>query len=415
MKRKKLKTLLLTALLCAAPLCIPVRAEDSETDSTRTISNAASSLSSSLNSSLTSDYAFAIDIDTHQVLVDKGSTEQMYPASMTKVLTVLTVLDHDAVLTDTVTITDEMLEGLTEANASVVGYTAGDVLTVQDLLYGAIMPSGADACNALAFYTAGSVDAFVEMMNEEAADIGMSHSHFMNPTGLHDDNHYMTCQDMALLVETALQNDTFRSVYTAYSYTDSLGNSLINGVRSLLTNYPEYSITGLQGCKSGYTDEAGHTLSSYEVINGMNIVIVTAHADTGIYEPAHVIDTAAIASFIEENYTREEVVSEGDELAAYTADMIVSSEERTVAASEDVTIDVPKDADITVSTDIPSSFTVTSQDLDETATITVCADKLSLYTCTQDYTVKKADDFLNCFIGVLYDRIALPLSSILRL
>ena len=91
-----------------------------------------------------------------------------------------------------------------------------------------------------------------------------------------------TCRDMALLLETGLKNPTFKSIISAISYADSLGNAMMNGVRQHIQNLSEDTIIGLQGCKSGYTDEAGHTLASYEKLGDMNVIIMLAHADSGI-------------------------------------------------------------------------------------------------------------------------------------
>lgn len=407
------KKFICSALLAAAVLFtavpVPVYAEI-----TTDISNAASSSSKATADSLTSDYAFAYDYETDQVLLDKKSEEKIYPASTTKMLTLLTALDNGAVLTDTVTITEDMLAGLAEENASVVGYTAGETLTIQDLFYGAIMPSGADACNAIAVHIGGTIDGFVEMMNEEAASIGMVNSHFMNPTGLHDNDHYTTCRDLALLLETGLKNPTFKSIISAVSYTDSLGNSLINGVRSHIQNYPEDAIIGLQGCKSGYTDEAGHTLASYEKIGDMNVIIVTAHAASGILDPQHIKDTAKIASYINSTWIRKDVIEAGDEMGTYTADEIIGERTDTVTASETLSLDVPKSAEITIQADLPDSVTVTSEDKTETYDITVCADSKILYTTEDSYTVKKAEDKLNRFLSLAYYHVWKPVSSFVQ-
>jgi D-alanyl-D-alanine carboxypeptidase len=387
---RKLSGILLAACLLITCQPLPLQADDSSD----TISNASASLSASVSSSLTSDNAFVIDIDTGQILLDKASTEQIYPASLTKMLTVLTALDQGVSLTDEVTITDEMLAGLSEANASVAGYYVGETLTVQDLLYGIIMPSGADACNALAIHTAGSIDAFVELMNEEAASIGMTSSHFVNPTGLHDDNHYSTCRDIALLLEAGLANATFKSVFTAYTYTDSSGTTFVNSSRQAISAN-DYDVEGLQGCKSGYTDEAGHCLASYEEINGMRLITVTAHAMTDILTYSNLTDTSAITVFLADTYEQSDVISEGDTIASYTAEEVIGSRDETVTADSDIALDVPIDAEITITDDVPSSINVSSEDQDKTCTVTICADKAILAERTISYTVKKADDIFN--------------------
>ena len=149
--------------------------------------------------SIVSEKAYVYDFETGQVLLDKGSTDRIYPASMTKIMTALVALNSGYDLSTPVTITSAMVEGLAEANASIVGYYIGDTPTMMDLLYGTILPSGADAVNALAYTIAGSIDSYVNMMNQEAQKLGMNDTHFVTPTGLHDDNHYSTCRDIAIL------------------------------------------------------------------------------------------------------------------------------------------------------------------------------------------------------------------------
>ena len=120
-----------------------------------------------LTQDLTSDYAIVLDSDTGQILSEKNADEKMYPASMTKMMTALVAIEQITDPNETVTITSEMLKGLTEANASVAGFMAGDAPTMLDLLYGVALPSGADASNAFAFHFEGSVEAYVEKMNQK--------------------------------------------------------------------------------------------------------------------------------------------------------------------------------------------------------------------------------------------------------
>ena len=228
-----------------------------------------------LDVSLQSDDAYVIDAENGQVLLDQNSEAKIYPASMTKIMTAVVVLESGLSLDQTVTITDEMLDGLYEAEAAVVGYSAGDTPTVRDLLYGALLPSGADAVNALAYAASGSIDKFVEAMNQKAEELGMNNTHFVNPTGLHDENHYSTCKDIATLTNYAVQNETFREIFSSSSYTDTLGNLMYSTVAGAIER-DHISLPGFVGDKTGYTDDAGNCMASYSELNGMKIIIVTA-------------------------------------------------------------------------------------------------------------------------------------------
>ena len=133
-----------------------------------------------------STYGYAVDLHTLQVLYEKESDQRMYPASMTKVLTALTALDAIESLDDEVTITLEMLEGLEDGTYTLAGFLNGEVVTMRDLLYGVLLPSGADACQAFAVSLFGSEEAMVEAMNAKAKALGMEDSHFTNTVGMHD-------------------------------------------------------------------------------------------------------------------------------------------------------------------------------------------------------------------------------------
>lgn len=351
---------------------------------------------------LTSDYAYVMDPDTGQVLLDKGSTDRIYPASMTKIMTAIAVLDTSPDLDATVTITDDMLAGLYEANASVVGYQAGDTPTIRDLLYGTVLPSGADAVNALAVYTSGTVESFVALMNEKAAGLGMNDTHFVNPTGLHDDDHYSTCRDIAVLLEYALQNETFAAIFETERWTDSLGNVLEATILPYTTSY-SIDLPGFEGDKTGYTLEGGHCMASLSELNGMRIITITAHAMTGMYDPSHLYDASTILTWLRDNYSRRTVLTAGEDLKTYTAAEIVGSRSVTVSASEDLSLDVKNDAAIEIETDIPDTADVTNKKQEKTAVVSILADGEEIFSFEESYTVPASDDVFNMFLIFLRD------------
>lgn len=382
---------LITAALCSAALLLFHPSEVYASDDSETVS-----------ASLTSDYAYVTDIDTGQVLLNKAGDEKIFPASMTKIMTALVALENDPNLDDTVTITEEMVAGLVEANASRVGYAVGDTPTVRDLLYGTMLPSGADAVNALAVYTAGSIDAFVEMMNEKAAELGMNNTHFVNPTGLHDDNHYSSCSDIAVLLKAALQNETFYTVFSTEKWTDSLGNQLEATILPYTTAY-SISLPGFVGDKTGYTDEGGHCMASYSELNGMRIITITAHGMTGMYQPSHLYDASSILTWLNDNYSRRTILTQGETLGTYSADEVVGSRSCTVTASGDLSLDVANDAAVEITTDLPASVEVKNKSQEKTLQASVLADGEEIYSFNEEYTVPSSDDIFNMFLIFLRD------------
>ena len=176
-------------------------------------------------SDTTSEAAGLFDITDGQVMYSKNAFERLYPASITKVMTALIAIKYGD-LTDTVTVTEDAV--ITEAGATLAGIHPGDQLTMEQILYGLMLPSGNDAGAAIAVHMAGSIDAFAELMNREAQKLGATGTHFMNPHGLTNADHYTTAYDLYLIFNEALKQPEFRKVtgttsYTA-DYTDGSGN-----------------------------------------------------------------------------------------------------------------------------------------------------------------------------------------------
>lgn len=176
-------------------------------------------------SDTTSEAAGLFDITDGQVMYSKNAFERLYPASITKIMTALIAIKYGD-LTDTVTVTEDAV--ITEAGATLAGIHPGDQLTMEQLLYGLMLPSGNDAGAAIAVHMAGSIDAFAELMNREAQKLGATGTHFMNPHGLTNADHYTTAYDLYLIFNEALKQPEFRKVtgttsYTA-DYTDGSGS-----------------------------------------------------------------------------------------------------------------------------------------------------------------------------------------------
>lgn len=255
----------------------PVRAPALD-ESQQRISQALSSLK------LNSRYLMVIDLADQQVLYEKNSDKKLYPASLTKVLSAIVALDNAADLQQKVTITKKDIEGLEEAHASVAGLEVGDTLTIEDLLYALILPSGADGANALGNHLNGSVSDFVEDMNQKAVAMGMVNTHFQNATGLHDKQHYTTLQDIKKMMDHAWKNPTFRKVLTTLQYTIPSNKQHPKGLKleSTLLHYSEdLSFDGgkIIGGKSGFTPEAGYCLISVaEMDDGKQYMVISAKA-----------------------------------------------------------------------------------------------------------------------------------------
>ncbi len=231
--------------------------------------------------SLDSPYAVLMDGETGEVIASKRGDEKIFPASMVKIMTVLTAIEHIKNLDETITMSYDYYDALYEQDASRAGFEPGEEAVIRDLLYGAILPSGAECCMELALQAAGSESAFVELMNGKAVDLGLTQTHFTNCTGLHSDDQYSTAAEIAEILREALKNKTFYQVFTADSYTVRATQVHPDGFTFYSTMFKSMespTVIGgeIEGGKTGYTDEAGHCLASMAEIGGREYILVTA-------------------------------------------------------------------------------------------------------------------------------------------
>lgn len=238
------------------------------------------SLGTDTTDSQVAEGAGTFNLATNSVVYAKNIYKKLYPASTTKVLTAYLALKYCDDLDAYVTVSENAVNQASDS--SVCNLKAGDVIKLRDLLYGLMLRSGNDAAIAIAEHVSGSVDAFAALMNEEAAALGATQSHFVNPNGLPDENHYTTVYDMYLIFSKALENETFVRLIGTKSYdvayTDANGEAVeqswenTNQYLSGVTQAPE----GFQivGGKTGTTGEAGYCLVLYSY-NASNQPIIS--------------------------------------------------------------------------------------------------------------------------------------------
>lgn len=232
---------------------------------------------------LNSPYAILIRLGDKTILIQKNSEEKIYPASLTKMMTAIVAIENLPDLQKEIKLTSSTFEGLYDANAAMAGFQPGEKVRAIDLLYGVLLPSGAESCIGLADLIAGSEQDFVRMMNQKAADLGMNNTHFANATGLHNENHYTTVRDLAVLLSYALQNDTFREIFTSSRHSTQSTNIHPDGITFYSTIYEELSNASITrgqilGGKTGYTREAGLCLASLAKVGKQEYILITAGA-----------------------------------------------------------------------------------------------------------------------------------------
>ncbi len=216
--------------------------------------------------------AIIINKKTNNVVAERNAHQKAYPASTTKIMTLLVAAEHLKDMEDTFTMSLEITDPLFVAEASVAGFLNNEQVTVKDLFYGTILPSGADAAMGLAIKTAGSEAEFVKLMNEKVAELGLENTHFANVTGLHDVQNYTTAYDMAVMLDAAMHNEFCKKVLSTYQHTTAKTPQNPNGI--LLSNTifeymygTEPETATILGGKTGFVNESGYCIASFGVCN----------------------------------------------------------------------------------------------------------------------------------------------------
>ena len=259
---------------------------------------------------ISAEAAILIDSSSEKIIYSKNESQKMYPASTTKILTAILTLEH-CNLDDVVTVPYEAIASIS-SGYSVAALQAGEQLTVEQLLKVMLVHSANDAANVLAYHVSGSIDSFAELMNQKVSELGLQNTHFMNPSGIHDENHYTTAYDLAIIMKYCMKNNTFRSLaglkYCTIPATNKYDERVFNTTNELLiydnrevssNYYYKYAIAG----KTGYTTQAKNCLVSVSNKEGFELICVVL--GDGLYEnnlSAKFVDTKAIFEYGYSNY-----------------------------------------------------------------------------------------------------------------
>lgn len=255
-----------------------------------------------------SNNAILYHLDTDEVLYEKESNERVSIASLTKIMTALVVVEHVDNLDERVMMNSQDFKGLVEQNAVQAGFQVNEKVTYRDLLYGLLLPSGADAAQALARLVAKDEIHFVTLMNKKAGQLHLKNTHFKNVTGLDSDNHYSTVKEVSILFKEALKNKDLKKIMTTKSYRTSNGRLFL---RSTVLKY-DSTIPYLQGGKSGTTSKAGLCLASIADLSGTQLLLVTTGAPYDKRGPHHIEDAKVIYDYFQKNYGIQTIIKKGD-------------------------------------------------------------------------------------------------------
>lgn len=302
-------------------------------------------------SSIYAQNNYTIDVDsTYVTVVEVGGSEvrqvfskdgdkKMYPASMTKLMTVYVALLNLKDLSEEVVIVNEDIKGLYEKRASMAGFRVNDKVSVEDLFYGALLPSGADAAKTLARIVSGSEKKFVKLMNKTAKDLGMNNTNFTNTEGLHDDNHYSTTNDISLLMQQAVQHLELKEIMSTMKYTTSNNKlSFINSLQTYSAN-SQAKVGLIGGGKTGWTPEAGYCLTSYTDYFDKTIITVTGNSKT---YAGQLVDHNLIYNDLINNTHNVKVFDVDETISSIPLNYSRDIKEYPFITSEPISVEVPK-------------------------------------------------------------------------
>lgn len=258
---------------------------------------------------ISSKTAILYNLDTGEVLYEKNADEKVSIASLTKIMTALITLENIEDINKQIILTSDDFEGLIEANAVTAGFTKGEVVTYKDLLYGLILPSGADAAKALARNVAGSETNFIKKMNEKVKQLDLKQTNFSTVIGLDDENNYSTAKELSIIFKEALKNKDFKTIITTKEYTSSDGK--IKFKSTIQSNAKKFAIDVpyILGGKTGTTTDAGLCLATIAKAGSVNYMLVTTGALYDKKAPHHIEDAKTIYDYFINNYSNQKIVN----------------------------------------------------------------------------------------------------------
>ena len=266
---------------------------------------------------ITARAGMLVSMDTGEILYSNNIDQKMYPASLTKIMTVTLMLESEKYdPAGKVAMTKEVQQLISGTGSAVSNFQIGEEITQLDLVYTVLMSSFGDCAYLAAIYYGGSVDGFVAMMNEKANELGLTGTHYSNPVGLHEEENYTTARDVYTIMSYALKNETFKTVCGTSRYTieatNMSGKRILSTTNFLLDNTTNYYYQYAKGGKTGYTDEAGRCLVSFASYNGYNYMCVLMNCPPNADKRYEFIESAELYRWAFNNFSFKEVANSTD-------------------------------------------------------------------------------------------------------
>ncbi len=355
---KKSAPLLFFLILCLAfSLCVPALAAE-------TPANYSAGGEAQPAPDIHARIALLCDLESGRTYYARNADQRAYPASLTKIMTTLLALEAldrgEVSLADQVTAGDDARQGLDE-ESSTAGIQPGETMTFEQYLYCAMISSANEACNVIAAHLSGSIDAFVQRMNDRAAELGCTGTHFMNPHGMPDDNHYTTAADLRLITEEALKYPLFETICNTLSYSIPATNMsdarVLQNTNGLINPnavmYPNYLYEPAAGIKTGHTNAAGYCLISTAEKNTVKLLCIvlgsdTSEKDDGTLDFHNFTDTIDLYEWLYNHFSIQTVVSADTPMADVAVEMGSDADRVTVHPQSNLTAVLPNDTDLSL-------------------------------------------------------------------
>ncbi|MBQ7106979.1 MAG: D-alanyl-D-alanine carboxypeptidase [Clostridia bacterium] len=294
--------------------------------------------------------AMLISLDTDQILHEKNADKKMYPASLTKMLAAVLVLEQvDDIDKTTITVSKSALTAIMGTGASVIGLKEGEVLTVRQALYCLLVSSGGDVAYVIAEYIGGNTENFMDMMNKRAKELGMEHSSFGNPVGLHDDKTYTTARDISILAKHALKFDVFKEITSTTRYympkTNKSPQRILSTTNFLIDPSTNYYYAYASGVKTGFTDEAGRCVVSTASYNGYNYLCIIMGCDGTGGQRNEFVDSRNLYRWAFNDFEYKELLDISKPVTEIPLELSMETDYLKLYPSNNITQILPKTAD----------------------------------------------------------------------
>ena len=323
--------------------------------------------------------AMLISLDTGEVLYAKNENAKMYPASLTKILAAVIVLENTADLDNTkIVTTKSALREISGTGASVIGLSVGEELTVRQALYCLLVSSGGDVAYVIAEHFGGATEGFMDMMNKKAAEIGMTASHFGNPVGLHDEQPYTTAADIALLTKYAMQYEALVEITSTARYqlaaTNKSGARTLSTTNFLIDPSTNYYYKYASGINTGITDEAGRCVVSTASYEGYNYLCVIMNCDSSGGQRNEFIDSRNLYRWAFNNFEYKTLIDTTLPVAEMPVELSMSSDFIQLYPEKSITSILPVQADSSTINIVPDLISETVDAPVEAGTVLGTAD-----------------------------------------